>query len=384
MVIVFCEQEIFMQFIKSNELKPGMRLAKPIYSKKGVLLYDRAAVLKDAQSIENIKSFGLIGVFVLEPAEPVPPMTQDDLDFERFQTVMYNEIMEEMDKIIKKRKQDKFPFICSQIIKNYGNLRKKITFQQSLRSTDDYIYKHCLNVAILAAIITHTMNVPLSDQNESVMSAVIHDIGKLTLNPELQSKKVENSKERALIDEHEMAGYKILDEAFAFQPNIKRSCNQARKMLLDFEEDQPIQTHKMFMAAKVLIVAGFFDRETAVRLDVSPVSEIVVIRKMMEHTDVFDPKVVKALTDSLNILMPGISVELNTGEKALVIRTNDDDFLRPTVLSFRDNSIIDLSNRRAYGNLEIVDIMKTMDNRYVMDTAKMKSLGIAVEEPDYV
>ena len=73
-----------------------------------------------------------------------------------------------------------------------------------------------------------------------------------------------------------------------------------------------------------------------------------------------------------------------TGEKALVIRTNDDDFLRPTVLSFRDNSIIDLSNRRAYGDLEIVDIMKTMDNRYVMNTDKMKALGIKVEEPDYV
>ena len=66
------------------------------------------------------------------------------------------------------------------------------------------------------------------------------------------------------------------------------------------------------------------------------------------------------------------------------IHHNDDDFLRPTVLSFRDNSIIDLSNRRAYGDLEIVDIMKTMDNRYVMNTDKMKALGIKVEEPDYV
>ena len=106
--------------------------------------------------------------------------------------------------------------------------------------------------------------------------------------------------------------------------------------------------------------------------------------KMMKRPDVFDPKVVKGLIDSLNILMPGISVELSTGEKALVIRTNDDDFLRPTILSFRDNSIIDLSNKRAYGDIEIVDIMKTMDNRYVMDTAKMKALGIAVDEPAYV
>ena len=66
----------------------------------------------------------------------------------------------------------------------------------------------------------------------------------------------------------------------------------------------------------------------------------------MQRSDVFDPKVVQALVDSINILVPGVSVELNTGEKALVIKTNDLDFLRPTVLSFKDNSIIDLSNRR--------------------------------------
>ena len=65
---------IFMRFIKIEELRPGMRLARPIYSKKGVLLFERAAAIKDAQSIQSIKSFGLIGLFVLEPAEPVPPM----------------------------------------------------------------------------------------------------------------------------------------------------------------------------------------------------------------------------------------------------------------------------------------------------------------------
>lgn len=373
-----------MLFIKSDELRPGMRLAKPIYSKKGVLLYDRAAVLKDMQSIENIKSFGLIGLFILEPAEPVPPMTAEDLEFERFQTVMYNEIMEELQKITKTHKQDRFPTICAQIIKSYGNLKKKFTFQQGLRSAEDYIFKHSLNVAILAAAITHTMNVPLSEQNEAVMSAVIHDIGKLTLPPELQSKQHTDHEERSFIDAHETAGYPIIDDAFSALPNIKRACNQARKLLLDYWDNNPIQNQKLLLAAKILVVAGIFDKETAVRVDDSPTSEVAVIRKMMERKDVFDPQVVQALVNSLNILVPGISVELSTGEKALVISTNENDFLRPTVLSFRDNSIIDLSNRRAYGDIELVDIMKTMDNRYVMDTDKMKALGISVEEPEYV
>lgn len=373
-----------MLFIKCEELRPGMRLARPIYSKKGVLLYDRAAVLKDSQSIENIKSFGLFGVFILEPAEPVPPMTQDDIEFERFQTVMYNEIMEELERIQKNHKQEKFANICAQIIKSYGNLNKKISFQQALRTQEDYIYKHSLNVAILAALITHTMNVPLSDQNEAVMAAVIHDIGKLTLPPELAAKPKCTREELEIIDSHEVAGYPLISEAFSNYPGLKRVCNQARKILQQYWNGDEVDMSKTPIASKVLVVAGIYDKETAVRVEDSPVSEVQVIRQMIQRDDVFDKKVVKALIDSLNILMPGISVELNTGEKALVIKTNDYDFLRPTVLSFRDNTIIDLSNKRSYGDLEIVDIMKTMDNRHVMDTAKMKALGFSVEEPEYV
>ena len=30
-----------MLFVKVDDLKPGMRLGKPIYNKNGVLLYDR-------------------------------------------------------------------------------------------------------------------------------------------------------------------------------------------------------------------------------------------------------------------------------------------------------------------------------------------------------
>ena len=45
---------------------------------------------------------------------------------------------------------------------------------------------------------------------------------------------------------------------------------------------------------------------------------------------------------------------------------NEENVLRPTVVSFRDNSILDLS---LPGNedIQIVDVMKTMDNRYVID-----------------
>ena len=109
-----------MHFVKTEELKTGMRLARPIYNKKSILLFDRNSLLS-VQAIESIRNFGLIGVYVLEPAEPLPPMTQEDLEFERFQIKAVSAIEEELDRILKTRKQSRIQTIADMVIRNYGH-----------------------------------------------------------------------------------------------------------------------------------------------------------------------------------------------------------------------------------------------------------------------
>ena len=76
-------------------------------------------------------------------------------------------------------------------------------------------------------------------------------------------------------------------------------------------------------------------------------------------------------------------MELNTGEKALVIAANERNILQPMILMFRDNSMIDLSNEELYGDLEIKDVMKTMDNRYVMNEDMLQKSGVQIETPEF-
>ena len=98
------------------------------------------------------------------------------------------------------------------------------------------------------------------------------------------------------------------------------------------------------------------------------------IKELISKPEYYDPEIVDALIKSVHILFPGVSVELNTGEKGLVLVSNEFDILRPLVLGFRNNSILDLS-LNAYKDVEIVDIMKTLDNRYVLDTEALKNAG---------
>lgn len=96
-----------MRFVKSDDLVKGMRLAKPIYNKNGVLLYDRDTKLTK-QGINSIKNFNLIGIYILEPAEPLPPMTDDDVEFERFQTMSVFGLKEDLEIMISGKKTSKY------------------------------------------------------------------------------------------------------------------------------------------------------------------------------------------------------------------------------------------------------------------------------------
>ena len=124
--------------------------------------------------------------------------------------------------------------------------------------------------------------------------------------------------------------------------------------------------YKMLDGANVLLVANRYDEITAMTLQGTAQSEVKALQELLEHPKVYDPETVRALIRSINILPPGASVELSTGEKALVLNENEESVLRPTVVSFRDNSILDLS---LPGNedIQIVDVMKTMDNRYIFN-----------------
>lgn len=69
-------------------------------------------------------------------------MTQEDLEFERFQIKAVSAIEEELDRILKTRKQSRIQTIADMVIRNYGHLDEKINFYQNLRSLEDYVSRH--------------------------------------------------------------------------------------------------------------------------------------------------------------------------------------------------------------------------------------------------
>ncbi len=346
-----------MLFVKVDELKPGMRLGKPIYNKNGVLLYDRDTRLT-MQAIYGIKNFGLMGLYILEPAEPVPPMSEEDINFERFQTMAVFSVREDLDLIAQGKKDKGLDWLCSLVIKNYSGLPHKINFIQSLRSSDDFVYKHSINVAILAAIIAGRMSMPQARINAIVKAALLHECGGVKRKESLDDDEDQEMREFIQVNTMEiLKNYGELDE------DVLRNVQHMHDLCVNQETGDAPEAARANTNAVILFVADAYDRMTAMKSYEEPTSEVKALRVLMGAPEIYDPVVVQALVNGINILYPGVCVQLTEHMKGLVIIENELDIFKPWVLSFQDNKLYDLSNPSSCGDLELVDIMKTMDNR---------------------
>ena len=116
----------------------------------------------------------------------------------------------------------------------------------------------------------------------------------------------------------------------------------------------------------ILRTAYIYDQLTAMNIQEEPTSDVQAIRFLLDAGNGYDRVAVQALIHSINILEPGVCVELTNGDKGLVIIPGMYNVLQPYVLSFRDNQVYNLSTPHVAAQLQIKDIMRTMDNRHVM------------------
>ncbi len=355
-----------MKFVKSDDLKLGMRLAKPIYNRDGVMLYERNSKLT-RQGIVSIQNFGLIGVYILEPAEPVPPMSADDIEFERFQAMSIFTIREILDAVTKQQEAKGMYQFANQILRRYGSLNHKISFVQNLRSNEDYVYKHSLNTAVLCAMMSHRLNMEFKQQLDVVVAAILHDVGSLLIPPHIRRKRKNEitPEDEKKIRTYHYAAVQLIDNDYDLDPEIKRTVKGIINELHHTNGDDAA-TYKS-LNIDILKVAYAYDSMTAMNFEEEPTSEIAAVRTLLDPEQGFAPEVVTALIQSINILQPGVCVEFTNGDKGLVVSSNDEDVLEPEILSFRTNEIYNMADPEVAAKVQIRDIMKTMDNRHVVN-----------------
>lgn len=363
-----------MQFIRSQELRPGLRIAKPIYNKEGVLLYERNSRLT-IPAINSIRNFDLIGIYILEPAEPIPPFTREDLEFEQAQTVYLFKLRELYGNLYRHQPVDKLEALVDDIIFRYGALNHRVNFNQNLRSAHDFMYKHATSTAILTTMIAQHIDISEEDYKALICAALLYGFGYRFLSRNVMDKDEEfseydnRSKQSAL--EKGLSYLNTSTDPISFLPKAIRI---AECYILSGSETRKPEhpSEDILLMSEILKIAVEFDLLTGMMMGHKPQSEIAAMQTLKDQPLAFNDTIVNILAQCIHIVPAGASVDLSTGDKAVVLLENPKEYMHPVILRLKDNQIYDLRDPIVNRRIQILDITKTLDNRIEIDVDTIK------------
>ncbi len=352
-----------MHYVKTSEIEVGDRFAKTIYNKDGVLLFN-SGVKVDEFMKKKLQALNLYGTYILDAAEPVPPITEGEQEFERFQwtqTYVVDEILKE---VLDHKVPGKIQNLVDVIYTRFGENNEKMIFNQCLRGENDFISKHSLNVAILSNLIAKKMNMDQKEIKYLIQAALFHDIGRLLVPHDILHKEgaldpVEMDKIYQCI----LDGYEEIGLNYQYPAGVRRYIIQLSVDLSNRLPNHPKNVLKLLPGTKIIQVADIYDTLTAIRCYKSPISPFSAIKIMQSEPEKYDSRTVDALIDCIHILPAGAYVMLSNGEQGIVVRENHRRIERPVVLGLMSNKLYDLEQRAVYDEIQIVDTVFTPDNR---------------------
>ena len=357
-----------MRFEETDKIQYGSRIVRPIYNKDGVLLYGSGTKV-DAQVLVQLKKLDVFGIYLLDEQEAPIDLTDEEIQFESFQTMQAYVVEEILREVFKDdnapKKLDEF---SEMLVRRFGYTKAPIYFNQSLRSKEDYLSKHALDVAMLTALITGKLNrADLKERIYLVQAALFYDIGRYLAPRDLVTKTgALTGEELKTVRAAMQQGYALVKSNYKYPAGVRRYLIQLSKDLeirLKEQEGGEHEDQELLEGTKILKVASMYDTLTAVRPYRRPQSPFSAYKYLLGEYREYDEKVVEALGESIHILPSGSYVQLTNGEQGIVIRENPKALQRPTVLGFETNTIYDLSINSVYQRLRVEDTVFTPDNR---------------------
>ena len=363
-----------MKFYKPEELRAGMRLAKQIYNKQGVLLYERGLVLTD-QIIASVQKFNLLGVLILEPAEPLPPISAEEQEFEQLQTAYMFRLRDSLVAISKGQQPEDLSALVFDIVRRFGSLDHPVGFSQTIRSSEDYNYKHAVCTAILSAMIAHRLSLPAAAMSDLITAALLADFGYLYIPREIMSKREDELTNIDLlsIEQYRTKAFHLLKKdtnPFGLSENTFTTLTEFLQVTR--KEDPKLITASFHLNTKILMVADKYDRMTAMSLNYQPVTSVQALRHLQKQEMLYDVSIVNALSAAISVLPVGQCVELSSNRHGMILSQTPGDQFHPQVLDLATNAVYDLSSPKLRGIIEIRDLLTTMDQRYQFDEQSLR------------
>ena len=223
-----------------------------------------------------------------------------------------------------------------------------------LKCSDEYTYKHSVDVASMAVLIGKTLKLGSSDLVNLAKAGLLHDVGKVQVPKNILHKtdKLSND-EFSLMQLHPLLGYNRIQNRLDLSFDVKQAVLQHHEKIDGTGYPSGIDGYTITYYARIIAVADVYDAlvtDRPYREAMSPTEAIETMNGMFNH---FDLQVYKAFLDCVVLYPVGSIVRLSDSRKAEVIQNHRDFLLRP-VIKFENGNTVDLATDLQSLNITII------------------------------
>ncbi|MFS0674356.1 HD-GYP domain-containing protein [Ornithinibacillus sp. 179-J 7C1 HS] len=329
-----------MRLVATATIQPGDILGQTIHRDNGTILLHNGVPLTK-RLIERLEEQGITYVYIEDEETK-------DIDIEpAISERLRQDATSSMKKLFGNIQQSKLKAntsviadetrnlsdIISRIMGEIDSHEESISLLTDIYLTDDYIFQHSLNVAIYSLAIGAQLKLNAKELSELGKGAILHDIGKLFIDPDIVQKPDQlTDEEYEMMKTHTTLGYDYLRKNRHYSSVIAHCAFQHHERINGTGYPRGLKGSEIHLFAQIIGAADVFDAVTSNR---------VYRKAMLPHEGLellyssavnqFDIRIIEAFKNSVAVYPNGISVELNDNRQGVVLKQNKHICDRPVV-----------------------------------------------------
>ena len=359
--------------IPFDELIEGMVFGDDVIDKEGRLLVSKNTVLT-IETLEKLKKFSSRKVFSMKVLlselniktvvklenGSVQEVASSQIKMEHTkERLVIKEKFEEMHKSIKQSfdelsRNNTSPKVKKELDNTVEEIKNNLSVNIELlneildvKATDEYLYNHSLNVAVISNLIGGWIGLEQKDLDILILAGLVHDIGKLRVDPAILNKPGKlTDEEFAEMKKHPEYSYQMLMEMGYKDNAILKAVTFHHEKEDGSGYPLKISGDKITIHAKILAIADIFDAMTSNRVYKARVSPFKVLEMFQnQNFGKLDYKIIMVFIKRFTENYVGSEVILSNNQRAKIVSLNAYEITKPLLVT-SEGKFIDISRER--------------------------------------
>ena len=324
-----------MKFVSINELKPGSILAREVEDNNGRTLAEQNSTLSE-RMIERLRAAGHTGVYVQDDLKPASE-SEEEGTISRF-------LRDAAMACVMQRDVDGCGRIAEQIVEELMQKQKASLDLVEVRTNDDYVYAHSVNVAILCALVGMGFELRKNELYQLTWAGLIHDLGKLDIPSVIRNKESRLTREEfQIMKTHAVLSYEYIKDRTDISAQIKVAVRSHHENVDGSGYPDGSLGDEQSLFTKIIHVADVYDA----LISNSPYKKAYSSQEATEYLMggcglLFDKDVVSMLLQYVPMYPMGSEVVFVDGRKGTIVDNRGVHNLRP-VVKLANGILVDLA-----------------------------------------